>query len=91
MAQGLGDILQSHISQHVPPLPAFPFPSDLSFLFPIPSPQIQLSSLPSQWPWSSSIDNLAHLASSRFGSDMKLAQPLSIGVGFPRRTTPRSC
>ncbi|KAG0566600.1 hypothetical protein KC19_7G076300 [Ceratodon purpureus] len=84
VAQGLGGILQSHIPQHIPPLPAFPFPSDLSFpSIPIPSPQIQLSSFPSQWPWSSSIDNLTHLAGSGFGSDMKLAQPLSIGAGFP--------
>jgi hypothetical protein len=37
------------------------------------------------------LDNLPHLGGSRFGSDMKLAQLLSIGVGFPRRTTLRSC
>lgn len=84
VAQGLGGILQSHIPQHIPPLPTLPFPSDLSFSLPLPSPQIQLSSLPSPWPWSSSIENLTHLAAgSGFGSEMKLAHPLNIGVGFP--------
>ena len=83
VAQGLRVILQSHIPQHIPLLPTFPFPSDLAFSIPIPSPQIQLSSLPSQWPWSCSIDNLTHLAGSGLGSNMKLAHSLNTGVGFP--------
>lgn len=84
VAQGLGGILQSHIPHHIPPLPEFPFPSGLSsFSIPLPSPHIQLSSLPSQWPWSSSVNNLTHLAGSGFGSDTKFVQPLSIGAGFP--------
>jgi len=83
VAEGLKGSLQSHVPQHIPPLPTLPFPSDLSFLMPAPSPQILLSSLPSPWPWSSSFDQFTHPAASRFGSDMKLAHPLNIGAGFP--------
>jgi len=83
VAQGLGVVLQSYIPQHIPLLPTLPFPSHLSFSVPLPSPQIQFSPLPCQWPWSCSIDNLTQLAGSGLGSDMKLAHPMSFGVGFP--------
>lgn len=84
VAQGLGGIIQSHIPQRFPPLPTIPFPLDSPFLIPVPSLQIQLSPMPIQWPWSSSINNFTHLVGSGFCSDMKRPNALNTGAGFPK-------
>lgn len=82
VAQGLGGILQSHIPQNIPTLPQFPFPSDLPFAISLPTPQIQLSPLPSQWPWSPTLENFTQLDGRGSGLDIKPLHPVILGTGL---------